>query len=1020
MARIHDVVNSHGDLIAVRDGCGGSLTYKDLDSKVRDVCHALHRSGVGAGSVVTVLQEPTVDWAISVIATLCLGAVYVPLDARLPQQRIAHILRDCGPAALLAHAATTPLVRQLQDSGVKIPCIINVEDCVPLADGPDNVWTPDVSDSHRPAFILYTSGSTGVPKGVVLKQSNLLSQVEATVEQYGVGPGSVILQQTAYSFDISMWQLLMAVTSGAALFITPAHSRGDPLAVSHIMAAEHVTHTVTTPSEYSSWLHLGDRDALRTSAWRKAISCGETLTPGVQAAFRQLGKADLGVVNSYGPCEVTFVSHSIHLDYMAADPGQAIPIGRSLPNYSTYVVDDKLNPLPIGVKGQIAVGGAGVALGYLGQEQLTKECFTHDPLAVPRAAAQGWTTMYLTGDGGALRHDGSLLFSSRLTGQTQIKLRGMRFDLQDVETNILQASKGVVAEAVVSLRGQQSDTESQFLAAHVKFAQGRMPDDHAAYLRGLMAELPVSSHMKPVIAVSVTQMPLTISSKIDRAAIQQLPLPDLRETRDSRSSATELSEVERRMAALWRDILPSEILDNTILGPDTDFFAVGGNSLLLARLQGAIKESFNVTVPLVQLFRTSALRTMSASVNGAVGVAAAEQPQLAAIDWDKEIELPPSFGDAPIISSPLTSPPRNIVLTGATGFLGQALLARFVADPSISRIDCIAVRNTSSRTLPPIFHTPAAAVKIRVFAGDLTAPNLGLTLEDATDIFTQADAIVHNAASVSFLKTYHSLRGPNVTGTRNVLSLAAPRRIPIHFVSTAGVAHLAGTASVSSVSIAQAGSSETRPPTNGTDGYVASKWASEAILERAAAAAGVPVWIHRPSSIMGEGAARTDLMTNLLQYSLALRAVPILGGGDQDSQAEAFLDFVDVETVAREIAGRVTEAGWSGSGQTMQYEYHAGEYVIPLRALLPEVEGEEKQTASAPELGLGTEAGTQGQVQGLVEGFSVIPLAEWTARAKEAGMDELVVALLETAVGSATDGVLGGLVLFPKLVKDLE
>ncbi|OIW24788.1 hypothetical protein CONLIGDRAFT_648912 [Coniochaeta ligniaria NRRL 30616] len=172
---------------------------------------------------------------------------------------------------------------------------------------------------------------------------------------------------------------------------------------------------------------------------------------------------------------------------------------------------------------------------------------------------------------------------------------------------------------------------------------------------------------------------------------------------------------------------------------------------------------------------------------------------------------------------------------------------------------------------------------------------------------------------------------------------------------------------------------------------------------------------------MGEGASKTDLKTNLLQYNLALRAVPILGGGAQDSQVESFLDFVDVQTVARDIAECVTEAGWSGRGQTIRYGYHAGEYVIPLRTLLPEVEGEETQTTSAQELGLETEASTQGQVQGLVEGFSVIPLAEWTARAKEAGMDELVVALLETAVGSATtDGVLGGLAMFPKLVKDLE
>ncbi|KAF3345526.1 Pseudouridine-metabolizing protein [Verticillium dahliae VDG2] len=1020
--RIQDIMAIHVNNVAVRDGHGQSLTYDQLGSKVKDVAQALSDAGVTSGSVVTVLQQPRADWAVSVLAILQLDAVYVPLDVRLPLQRLALIINDSKPLAILFHTETKGVIDSLGEVGIDLATkAINIEDCASRLD--HQLRGSTSADADRPAFILYTSGSTGAPKGVVLKQSNLLNQVEATVREYGIKPEWTILQQTAHTFDLSMFQLLLAVTSGASLYIVPRHLRGDPLALTRVIAAENITFTCTTPSEYSSWLHSGDRSALLQSQWQKAVSCGETLTTAVQAAFRSLSKPDLSVINAYGPCEVTFVSHGIELDYMS-DLAQesAIPIGKTLPNFSTFVLDESLRPLPVGVIGQIAIGGASVAQGYLGQPKLTLQSFVVNTFATERDIAKGWTTMYLTGDRGALRSDGSLLWASRMTGQTQIKLRGMRFDLQDVEANLIAAAKGSIADAVVSLRGGEDGlTESQFLVAHVSFATDRVPQDPEAFCRNLVAELPLSAHMKPSLIVPLMEMPLTISSKIDRSAIQQLSLPSApaaTEESDVLSTALHLhhlSEPERQMYLLWQSLLPAEVLRSKPIVSQSDFFGAGGDSLLLARLQTAIKDKFNITIPLIKLFDTSTLGGMAAQIDGAATVAAMSQSSTL-VDWQEQTKpAPVPVNEADESALDHGCPPRNIVLTGATGFLGRSILGQLLTQPSVQRVDCIAVRDASTRDLPAIFHDP----RVHVYDGDLSRPNLGLSPFNASAIFGRADAVIHNAADVSFLKSYASLRPVNVESTKTITSLVLPRRTPLHFVSTAGVAHLVPAQSrgqlggVGEVSVA--GST---PPQDGSDGYVATKWAGERFLERtqslllAEDKRPLPLWIHRPSSVMGEGASETDLMTNVLKYSIALQALPIIGGSSSNPQrgastetSESFLDFVDVDTAARSVVRCVVAEGGAGlAPEQIRYSYHSGEYIIPLQALMAaESEGDPSVTAT--------------QAQGLVDGFGVLPLAEWTERAKAAGMNDLVVALLTGAVGDAGNSLLDGQIMFPRLLK---
>lgn len=979
--RLGQIAHEKGDLVAVRDGHGQSLTYKQLDARISAISSKLSTSGVEIGSVIAVLQEPTIDWAVSVLAILRMNLVYVPLDTRSPLQRLSAIVQDSKPAVILTHRDTLQLIDQLETparSRIIAVDELAVEDVGYFAPDADMEANPD-----RTSFILYTSGSSGVPKGVLLKHSNLLNQIENTVKYYGLEPGWTVLQQTAYTFDISLWQLLIATTSGGSLYIVPQHLRGDALALSRIISAENISITGGTPSQYSSWLRHGDRDAIRRSNWRVVNCGGEALTPALQAEFRDLGKPDLKLYNAYAPCEATFVSNEIEIDYHDMDDSLKsidTPVGYSLPNYSVYILDEQLKPVPAGVKGQIAIAGAGVAAGYL-DSRLGDKVFVNDPFATERDSLEGWKTMYLTGDEGVLRRDGALVFVSRRLSQNEVKIRGMRFNLEDVETNLVQAAGGVLAQAVASLRG---DGDAQFLVAHVTFGNGCAPENKTALFQRLLADLPVPGHMKPAMLLDVDALPLTVNSKIDRAAVQQLPLPD---SPQAQPQDHELTGVEAKIQELWNKILPTELLKLKPVGPNSDFFNIGGNSLLLVKLQAEINKCFGSLIPLIQLFEVPTVRGIASRLTSGE-----RHDGAGLIDWEEETRLSLS---EPVLTVPITHPVRRVVLTGSTGFLGRAIVAHFLEQPSVERIDCIAVRDRPSRPLPPIL---TSSPKVHLHSGDLTQPDLGLSAATAADIFSGADVVIHNAAEISFMQSYHSLRASNVGGTRSLLGLvaahAAPRRVPVHFVSSAGVAQLAGGGAFGEASVAGM-----PPPVDGSNGYVAAKWASERLLEEAHDRLGVPVWVHRPSSIMGEGAPDTDLMANLLSYSLKLRALPMLpGAAPRSPDAEAFLDFVDVQTTAAGIVRGVMGVPPGGVDGAVRYEYHSGEYIIPMSALLQ------------------ARGGMAEEFEDLVDKFALLPLPEWIAKAKEAGLNDLVVALLDTAL--SRESGLGDWAIFPRLIKE--
>lgn len=904
--RVSTMISKHAEHVALKDDTQ-SLTYKDMSHRVGSLAAALQQRGIDKGHVVGVYQTPTVELTCCILAIMSVGATYLPLDCRIPMARLKSVVRDSQTSAILVHDATERDASQLESSNVAVINTSSVSTSKNQHMSPSSLIHGDC-----PALILYTSGSTGLPKLITLKHHNIKNAIEAYIKQFDLG-AETVLQQSAMSFDFSVEQIFTAICNGGMLYVVPQHQRGDPVEITKLIVEENITVTGATPSEYSSWFRHGSCEALRQSKWKLAESGGEQFSHRLAAEFSALDVAGLRVLNIYGPTETSISCTKGEVLYKELsgmlDTSSHIPAGRPVANCSVYIVDKQLQLLPSGIPGEILIGGAGVALGYSNLPELTRSCFLHNPWATKDEEMRGWATVYRSGDRGVLNADGTLTVLGRIDQDTQVKLRGIRIELEDVASAILAFGKHVLTHAVATVRGKSS----QVLIAHVVFHNRLDAAEERAYLQDLQSNLALPQYMRPSRIIAINSMPLTVHGKVDRRAIEALSIPerDVAES-DSDSDMTTLSETERKLKAIWRETLDFDFEINR----DSDFFHVGGNSLLLMQVQRGIKKIFPCPAPLklADLFQASTLQAMAALIDSTGQFAAAE------IDWESDT-CPPEASELPSSIStlnhrPVRQPARAVVLTGSTGFLGKAILQELVNSEAVEKIYCVAVRNMAK-----LGDLVNKSDKMVVYAGDLTSPRLGLSETEAQSIFSEADCIIHNGADVSFLKSYNSLRAANVGSTKELIRLALPRSIPLHFVSSVAVGRiLPDDDEFSEISVASH-----YTPNKMLDGYALSKLASERLLERTGAAFGLPVTIHRPTSITGSDAPVLDIMSNLMKFSRLMRAVPY------SAAWKGFADFIAVETVASGIVQPALARHKSENGVAdILYAHHCGELVVPI------------------------------------------------------------------------------------------
>jgi amino acid adenylation domain-containing protein len=559
---VHDLFAAQAaltpDALAL-DGDSGALSYGQLETRANRLAHLLRARGVGVETRVGVLLERGPELIVALLAVLKAGGAYVPLDPEYPAERLAFMLRDSG-AALLVSDAT------LSARGADLPCaVVRVDD--DALDGFPATPPAAVTDAENLAYVVYTSGSTGTPKGVMVSHEALANLCAWHARAFDVGPDARATLVASVGFDASAWELWPYLMRGASVRAVPAALRLAPAELGRWMETERVTHAFL-PTPLAEAL-LAESTA-GPSAW---------LLTGGDRMRRAPSAREFRVANNYGPTESTVVATSVELRAGAA--GEP-PIGRPIANTRGYVLDSGLQPVPIGAWGELYLGGAQLARGYLARPALTAASFVPDPFS-----GQPGARLYRTGDRVRWTAEGVLEFGGRV--DEQVKVRGHRIEPGEVEAALL--SHPDVAEAAVAALGEGDEKR---LVAYVVPRTGAGTDAAREHLR---ERLP--AYMVPSAFVVLDRLPLTPNGKVDRRA---LPAPSPGETRTAPRTPTE--EV---LAGIWCDVLGVERV-----GMEDDFFELGGHSMRAMRIAARVGEALGVEVPLRTLFEHSTLAALAA------------------------------------------------------------------------------------------------------------------------------------------------------------------------------------------------------------------------------------------------------------------------------------------------------------------------------------------------------------------------------------------------------------------------
>ena len=537
------------DAIAVQAG-QHALTYRQLNERANQLAFHLREHGVQPDSRVALCVERGLDLVVGLLGILKAGGAYVPLDPGYPRERLAYMLTDSQPVALLVQAATREGV-----GDVSIP-LIDFDHCTWNQAPIDNPSVPGLSVANL-AYVMYTSGSTGTPKGVMIEHRGLGNLLHWGSQLCPNAEGGALLQRAPFSFDGSVWELFWPLSNGMRLVLARPDGHREPAYLAQVIREQQIRVIQFVPAMLQQFLDL-DESALCTSLTDIVCGGGEltaALARGVQARL-----PTVRLHNVYGPTEATVDSCAWTLEPGAPVPALQLPIGRAINNTRLYVLDAHDAPVPMGISGQLHIGGVGVARGYLGLEQLTAERFIESPF-VPG------DRLYRTGDLVRYLPDGTLEFLGR--NDFQVKLRGVRLELGEIEARL--AAHPALHEVAVLIRDER-------LVAYFTL-RGQAPSLQA--LRDHVLEhLP--EYMVPAAFVQLDALPLNPAGKLDRKA---LPAPGL-EAVLSRAYEAPVGEVETLMAGIWADVLKLERV-----GRHDHFFELGGHSLLAVNLVARLRKA---------------------------------------------------------------------------------------------------------------------------------------------------------------------------------------------------------------------------------------------------------------------------------------------------------------------------------------------------------------------------------------------------------------------------------------------
>jgi amino acid adenylation domain-containing protein/thioester reductase-like protein len=823
------------------------ITYSELNARANQIAHYLQQLGVKPEVIVGLCVDRSLEAIAGILGILKAGGAYLPLDPAMPKERLALMLQNAQTPVLLTQQH---LMTNLPETKAYIVCLDK--------DIPSFSPTTFVSaSSENLAYVIYTSGSTGTPKGVAIEHGQLLNYLHGIQEKLNLPSGANYATVSTFAADLGNTVIFPALCSGGCLHIISQERATDPQAIAAYFQQHSIDCLKIVPSHLKALLSASNASQILPK--KGLILGGEPLMWNLIETIQKYNP-DCSIFNHYGPTETTVGVLTYQVKMQGDRISPTVPLGRPLPNTQIYLLDSHLQPVPVGVVGELYIAGAGLARGYLNQPELTAEKFICKSLT-----QEPETRLYKTGDLARYLPDGNIEFIGRV--DHQVKLRGFRIELGEIEAGLSHHPS--VREAAVLL--QENEPGNQRLVAYIVSHSKLSVQDSQLIesLRSLLKEK-LPEYMIPSAFVVLKALPLTPNGKIDR---QALPAPSIA-ANFTDTFVGPRTPGEEILAGIW-----SQLLNLKKVGIHDNFFDLGGHSLLITQLLAKVRESFQVELPLRVLFEAPTVAGLAEKIEMQQGGYTADD-RPSNFDINAEAILDPAIRPETAIFDP-TAEPTRILLTGATGFLGAFLLRELLLQTQ-AEIYCL-VRSDDAESAKKRIQSSLEyysiwdehlSYRIIPIVGDLAQPLLGLSEEQFREIASQIDVIYHNGAFVKFTYPYSVLKLSNVLGTQEILRLASQIKLkPVHFVSTISVFSSAGESGVKAV-----GEQDELTPGEVLKGaYPQSKWVAEKLIEIGRERK-IPISIYRPGRISGHsqtGACNSsDSLYRLLAGCVQLGCVP--------------------------------------------------------------------------------------------------------------------------------------------------
>lgn len=743
------------DNIAV--ACGEmAITYRELSDRSDRLAARLIELGVGRDCVVGLAFYRSIEMVVAVWGVMKAGGAYLPIDPNNPPERADHMLIECGTNIVLTHHAAhfTPLCS----------CnVLNLDE--PGSYAETGVQPQDYPNPGDIAYVIYTSGSTGKPKGAMLEHSGLVNRLWWMQQRYPLTQESVILQKTPYTFDVSVWELMWWALAGARVTMLTPGGEKDPAAIIDTINKEKVTTIHFVPSMLNAFLQFLESSgrAEELSGLRQVFASGEALGLEQVHRFNRLLNRPYGteLYNLYGPTEAT-----VDVSYFDCSPEvtlNCVPIGRPIDNTRLYILDPHLNLLPIGIPGELYIGGVGLARGYIGQPELTKERFLPDPYLPGEH-------IYKTGDLARWFAQGDIEYLGRL--DHQLKIRGFRVELGEIENRLVQHKD--IRDAVVT--GIEYAGQKHLCAYYVAERELASRD-----LRGyIQKKLP--EYMIPSFFVRLPVLPVSANGKVDRKA---LPLPLLAD--EKRSYCPPVNKIEVRLCEVVEDILKLERV-----GVEDNLFELGADSLsVIAILTQIYEDGWGLTA--ADFYSCANIRELA---DRAAGLTSSDEDDIEIESPVTSFEKSETDADSNFLREAVSKPLGDVLLTGSTGFLGAHLLHELLTrtDSTVHCLvrakDCREAADRLEGTIGFYFGEEAKLLldhRVLTICGDVSQPEFGLTKEDYKRLGETVDTVIHSAAMVKYFGPYDQIRQINVEGTQKVIDFCKCFNCFLGHVSTVSI-----------------------------------------------------------------------------------------------------------------------------------------------------------------------------------------------------------------------------------------